>query len=189
VPSMGRAQGRDRDSNGQPSALTILRLRSDLSPKRKRTNAGGVARSRALVKKSPGLDTGAPPFKKEAVASCEKQHARRSSSALLPITTPPCKRPALPAWGIGQRPQDARYARSCTELQRRFSIPSSIPVSVSSDTPFEKGASRCSPGTSRRALRYIQSNGCTCNGRMATHSNRTLEPNQAHLPIWGYFWG
>jgi len=99
------------------------------------------------AKRSPGLDTGAPPLKK-VMPCCEEQRVRRSSSVLLPPTRRPDRRLAVPAWGIGLLLRGARCERSCTERQRRFSIPSSILVSVSSDTPFEKGASRCSPGTS-----------------------------------------
>jgi hypothetical protein len=112
------------------------------------------------------LDAGAPPFKK--VMRCRvEQHARLSSSVLHRTATRLCKLQAVPAGGIGRRPLVARYARSCTEPQRRFSIPSSRPVSVSSDTPFEKGASRCSPGTSQRAAkRYAKMRCATTNSAM-----------------------
>ena len=85
---------------------------------------------------------------KKELSCCVMQRARLSSPALRPTTTPPCKRRAVPAWGIGRPPQDARCVGSCTELHRQISALSCSPISVSSDTPFEKGASRCSPGTS-----------------------------------------
>src|SRR5215470_1935900 len=104
------------------------------------------------------------------MSCCEEQRGRRSSSVLLQPATRPYRRPAVSAWEIGLRLRGARYERSCTEHQRRFSIPSSIPVSVSSDTPFEKGASRCSPGTSQRARGNIASDRCFCNYKMSAHS-------------------
>ena len=54
-----------------------------------------------LEKESPGLDTGAPPFKKEVVL---RNTTRCLSNPVLPTTaTPPFKPRALHAWEIGRR--------------------------------------------------------------------------------------
>lgn len=82
---------------------------------------------------TPGLS---PPSEGNVSERCRgKQLARRSMPGLRRTTTRLGKLRAVSSWGIGRRLRAARYARKSTALQRRSLVPSSSPVSVSSDTP------------------------------------------------------